>query len=218
MTNQYPAISVGAVQFARRYTETRLLEFFDHILDAQAANTDPSAMVTETNRMRLQRGLSLSGDDTLCNTDAWGYREPGTLADLFYARLSEPCAAAAATWADVWNQAWQVESLAQAHVVAELAICGEVNQLAAVAGAAPDQASLPSTSTEGGDIDDELYDLAVQSFGAWTEREWTSVEPDEILDMGMSVTAIPHVLAGTERTWGRIELLALEIAGADLPD
>ncbi|WP_100514299.1 hypothetical protein [Mycobacteroides abscessus] len=216
MTNQYPAISVGAVQFARRYTEARLIEFFDHILDAQADSSDASPMVTETNRMRLQRGLPLSGN-ALCATDAWGYREPGTLADLFYARLKEPRSAEVTTWADVWNQAWQVESLAQAHVVAELAIRGEVNRLAAVAGTSADQASFPFSAVDG-DIADELYDLAVQSFGAWTEREWTSVEPDELLDMGMSVTAIPHVLAGAERTWGRIERLALEIAGADLPD
>jgi hypothetical protein len=229
---EYPTVNPAATEFAHAFARLNLLEFLHSALDASSAQTyvvdsgfDVSTharTVEETNRERAKRGLSLSGRDTTVFADYGGYRKPGTLGDLLDAPTCHTRATyvsgaglAAETFDDAWYDRWALEGLAHAHVIAALALSGDVWTLETIAAVPLSEVSTEVKGPVGG-IGADVVSLARQALHAWTEIDCPVLDPGDVVDMDAPISALPAMLLAARRRWDRTELLAAAIAGLDV--
>ena len=229
---EYPPVTAAASDFARDFAKANLLTFLHDALGASAAETyvvdvgfDASTharRTDETNRERVRGGISLSGRDGKAFADYGGYREPGTLGDLFDAPTGDTRATYvsgagldAETWADAWYDRWSLEDLAHAYGIAGLVLRGDIEILEVIAGV-----PLSDVETSGRRFDgvaDDVLALACEALHAWTEIDCPVLDPEKIVDMDVPISALPRMLLQARRSWNRTELLAAAIAGLETP-
>ena len=228
---EYPPVTDAASDFAREFANANLLMLLRDALDASAADTyvidsgfdvsTQAGRADETNRERVKRGASLSGRDTKVFADYGGYREPGTLGDLFDAPTGNTRATYvsgagldAETWDDAWYDRWALEGLAHGHVIADLVLRGDILTLEVIAGVPLSDVDAVARRPLGG-VADDVLSLACEALHAWTEIDCPVLDPDEVVDMSLQISALPKMLLEARRSWNRTELLAAAIAGLE---
>ncbi|MDH6198317.1 hypothetical protein M2272_004976 [Mycobacterium frederiksbergense] len=229
---EYPVVALVASEFAHAFARVNLLEFLYGALDAPAAQTyvvdsgfDVSTYartVEETNRDRVKRGASLSGRDTTAWADYGGFRKPGTLGDLLDAPTGNTRATYvsgagldAETFDDAWYDRWALEGLAHAHVLAAMTLRGDIATLETIAGVPLLDVATDVKEPFGG-VAADVVSLAKEALGAWTEIDCPILDPDDVVDLEASISALPAMLLAARRLWDRTELLAATIAGLDV--
>jgi hypothetical protein len=229
---EYPAVSSVATDFAHAFARLNLLEFVHSALDAPAADTyvvdcglDVSTRARSaegTNRERAKRGVCLSGRDAAVFAEVGGYRTPGTLGDL----LDAPTGNTRATYVsgagldaesfdDAWYDRWALEGLAHAHVIAALALRGDVETLETIAGIPLSDAAADIRESLGG-VAANVLSLAREALHGWTEIDCPVLDPGDVVDMDAPISALPRMLPSARRQWDQTELLAAVIAGLDV--
>jgi hypothetical protein len=224
----YPVVSGEAAEFAREFARADLLNHLRRALGTVAADTyvvdsgydvsTHAGRAGETNRERAKRGVSLSGREDRAFAEHGMYREPGTLGDLFGAPTGNTRATYvpgagldAETWDDAWRDRWSLEGLGLAYVVADLALGGDIATLEVIAGVPLADVAVEPLSFGG--ITADVLSLAREALHSWTERECPVLDPEEIVDMTVPVSALPRLLLGTRHDWNRTEQLAAVLAG-----
>lgn len=121
------------------------------------------------------------------------------------------------TCAELWDGG--PLGVAEAHVVAQFAMAGDVAALRSLIGTQtallrPVAGILDSPTSE---VPDLTYALAVQAWSAWTVDAVTSFDADELLDLGADREDLARWLAAARDRgpWSATEVLALDIAGID---
>jgi hypothetical protein len=226
----YPPVTAAASDFARDFAKANLLTFLHDALDAWAADTyvidsgfdvsTDAQRAEETNRERVKRAVSLSGRDAKAFAEYGGYREPGTLGDLFDSPTSNTRATYvsgagldAETWDDAWHDRWALEGLAHAYVIAALVLRGDIQTLEVIAGV-----PLRDVEASGGHfvgVAEDIMSLACGALHAWTEIDCPVLDPDEVVDMDAPISELTRMLLQARRSWNRTELLAAAIAGLE---
>jgi hypothetical protein len=228
---EHPPLTAAASDFARDFAKANLLAFLHDALDASAAETyvvdsgfDVSSharRANETNRERVKRGGSLSGRDDESFAEYGLDRAAGTLGDLFDAPTGNTQATyvsgagfAAERWADAWHDYWALEGLSHAHVIADLVLRRDIETLEAIAGVPLSDVEVVGRPPFDG-VADDVLSLACEALHAWTEIDCPVLDPDEVVDMDVPVSALPRMLLEARRSWNRTELLAAAIAGLE---
>ena len=227
-----PTVSAKDSEFAAEFAAAILLANLYDAFDASAADIEVqdygydistrAHTVTETNRERASRGISLSGLDEEWCREYGTYRQPGTLGDLFDAPTGNTIATyvpgaglAAESWSGAWLDEWgSVERLALASVVAGLVLADATDVLEMIAGRMlADVDRAPRLTFE--NIPSDLLSLASEALYEWSESVGTVLDPDDIVDMDAPLAALPAMVQATRHDWTRTERLALSIAGLD---
>lgn len=232
-----PPVPEAAAEFGRAFATVNLLEHLHDALDCPAADIEVwdcgydvsthARRADETNRERVKRGVGLSGRDDGVWVECGGYREPGTLGDLFDAPTGNTVATyvsgaglAAETFGDAWYDRWALQRLPYAYVIARLVLAGDVETLETIAGV-PRQDVEPEHPRRHFDgVTADLMSLARQALDEWMEDPDIDVQvldPEELVDMDAPVAALPRILLQARRGWSRVELLAAVIAGLNIP-
>lgn len=122
------------------------------------------------------------------------------------------------TWGGVWA-ANGPAGVAEAHVVAQLAMAGDAAALEALIGthAVPLQPAAGILDSPTSEVSDSTYALAVQAWAAWTAGAVTGFDADELLDLGADRVDLARWLAAARDRgpWSATGVLALDIAGID---
>lgn len=122
------------------------------------------------------------------------------------------------TWAELWATTGPV-GVAEAYVIAQLAMAGDVATLEALIGThtAPLQPAAGILDSPTSEVPDAVYALAVQAWASWTIDAISGFDADELLDLGADRMDLARWLAvARERgPWTATQALALDIAGID---
>jgi hypothetical protein len=229
----YPPVDGDATAFARECAKANLLKLLHDALDASAADayvidsgfdvSTHAGLADETNRERVKRGASLSGRDDDSSAEYGLDRAAGTLGDLFDAPTGNTEATfvagagfAAERWADGWHDYWALDGLADAHVIADVVLRGDIETLEVIAGVPLSDVAVAVRRPFNG-IADDVLSLACEALHAWTGIDCPVLDPDEVVDMDAPISALPGILPATRRSCDRTELLAAAIAGLDIP-
>lgn len=116
------------------------------------------------------------------------------------------------TWAELWA-ATGPAGVAEAYVIAQLAMAGDVAALEALIGTLQPVAGILDSPTCL--VPDAVYALAVQAWSSWTADAVTGFDADELLDLGADRVDLARWLAAARDRgpWTATEALALHIAG-----